>query len=334
MAAVRLSAAGTCRAGCRLVGHELILSGPSGRNPDLLMRNDFLIREAMPGKVRLKTALHSRTDWSERADEIIESGALTLYTDGSRCNESSGAGYCCPELDLGESVPLGRSTTVFQAETAEPQFYLFRGLIRGSALVLQCRDVLESISQECEVDLHWVPGHKGIQGNEEADRLASAGSSSPFVGPEPAVVGISLSSKRAIIREDMFRLHQVEWRSTTGCRISKIFMPDVSRKRTEYLVEGGRRKLRAAANLLTGHCLGKHLNRIGVNCNSSCRGCGESEETIIHYVGDCPSLAITRRAVFGQAVLSSGEISTIDTAKLMDFIRRTGWLDQSCPERG
>ncbi|GAB0094514.1 hypothetical protein DMENIID0001_098210 [Sergentomyia squamirostris] len=99
-------------------------------------------------------------------------------------------------------------------------------------------------------------------------------------------------------------------------------------------MEGGRRKLRAAANLLTGHCLGKHLNRIGVNCNFSCRGCGESAETVIQYVGDCPSLATTRRAVFGQVALSFGEISRLDTAKLMNFIHRTGWLDQSCPVRG
>ncbi|GAB0096709.1 hypothetical protein DMENIID0001_122590 [Sergentomyia squamirostris] len=131
------------------------------------------------------------------------------------------------ELDLGESVPLGRSTTVFQAERcakllgvqklaelgirgrkiqilsdSRAAILSLSGFNSRSALVLQCRDVLESISQECEVGLYWVPGHKGIQGNEEADRLASAGSSSPFFGPEPAV-GISLSAKRSIIREDM-----------------------------------------------------------------------------------------------------------------------------------
>jgi ribonuclease HI len=49
----------------------------------------------------------------------------------------------------------------------------------SSRVVLQCLTELSN-----RVRLVWIPGHCGIHGNEEADALARAGSSSAFEGPE------------------------------------------------------------------------------------------------------------------------------------------------------
>lgn len=50
--------------------------------------------------------------------EIIESGAVALFTDGSHVEGSSGAGYVCPRLQLNRSLPLDRYTTMFYARVA------------------------------------------------------------------------------------------------------------------------------------------------------------------------------------------------------------------------
>jgi ribonuclease HI len=44
-----------------------------------------------------------------------------------------------------------------------------------SSLVWKCMQVLEKLSKSNKVTLMWIPGHQGIPGNEEADRLAKEG---------------------------------------------------------------------------------------------------------------------------------------------------------------
>ncbi|XP_055714180.1 uncharacterized protein LOC129808432 [Phlebotomus papatasi] len=219
MAAFRLRTAGTWKVGCHPVGHVRIMDSLVRRHPDLLMRDDFQLEERLPQK-NFRPILHTRAEWREHAGEIIEPGTVALFTDGSRVEESSGAGYHCPELGLGGSVPLGRNTTVFQAEVtailvgvrslieagiSDRRINIFSdskaallsisGYNSRSSLVLECRKMIEMASLNCEITLHWVPGHCGIEGNEEADRLTMVGAKTEFIGPEPAV-GVSPQTRK------------------------------------------------------------------------------------------------------------------------------------------
>ena len=51
--------------------------------------------------------------------------------------------------------------------------------------VYDCLDTLKCLSKDNRVNLNWVPGHEGIDGNEKADELAKKGAALPIVGPEP-----------------------------------------------------------------------------------------------------------------------------------------------------
>jgi ribonuclease HI len=55
-----------------------------------------------------------------------------------------------------------------------------------SRLVAECLDALSELACLNEVTLVWVPGHRGIFGNE-ADKLARQASAKPLLGPEPAL---------------------------------------------------------------------------------------------------------------------------------------------------
>jgi len=166
---------------------------------------------------------------------------VTVYTDGSKTEEGTGAGVYSEEMNPKLSIPLGTHTTVFQVFTIdESARRMVTAELSGkkvlicsdgksstdalssckfsSALVLQCFRALETPSEKYEVDLTWVPAHSGVLGNELADELAREGSSSKFVGPEPAVGRHAGSIKEAA------NCHRRQWEVLDSCRQAKEFL--------------------------------------------------------------------------------------------------------------
>jgi hypothetical protein len=92
-----------------------------------------------------------------------------------------------------------------------------------SDLVAECLNALSELAGLNEVILVWVPGHIGILGNEEADRLARQASAMPLQGPEPAL-GIPRCLAREAIRAWTMNQHFCAWRGLTGHRHGKLFI--------------------------------------------------------------------------------------------------------------
>jgi len=84
-----------------------------------------------------------------------------------------------------------------------------------SALVAECLDVLSALASLNEVTVAWVPGHRGILGNEEADKLARQASATLLLGPELAL-GIPRCSAREAIKNWTEYQHHSAWRDLPG----------------------------------------------------------------------------------------------------------------------
>lgn len=63
------------------------------------------------------------------------------------------------------------------------------------------------LARHKRVQLIWVPGHTGIDGNETANQLARQRSSHPLIGPEPTL-GTSAKAAMEVIRGWMNKKHE------------------------------------------------------------------------------------------------------------------------------
>jgi ribonuclease HI len=116
---------------------------------------------------------------------------LVWYTDGSRTDSGTGSGIQGIRPKRGCCFPLGKYATVFQMEIyailqcAYENIRAYRNkwilifsdsqaALNGpkvtSRLVAECLDALSALADLTKVTLIWVPGHRGICGNEHADK--------------------------------------------------------------------------------------------------------------------------------------------------------------------
>ncbi|KAJ8914612.1 hypothetical protein NQ315_015349 [Exocentrus adspersus] len=187
------------------------------RNKEIQLSGEYMFNRDF------EISIGDRGDLTE--DHYSTLPGITWYTDGSKTEQGTGAGIYSGMRKIELSLPLGRYTSVFQAEVyallqcaRENNLRAYRNkriniltdsqaALKGlwnhkvtSRLLWECWEELSDLARHNRVVLLWVPGHSGIKGNEKADELARKGSSASYIGPKPAV-GVSKTMVRSQVKE-------------------------------------------------------------------------------------------------------------------------------------
>ena len=150
-----------------------------------------------------------------------------------------------------------------------------------SALVADTVQALRQLAIFNSLRHVWVPGHRGIHGNETADALARKASAMPFIGPEP-FAGITVTMVQREMHLWAVNEQSCLWQNTAKCRQAKQLVKQPHIRLTKYALKLSRKDLRVLAGLLTGHAdLNRHLTLMQVRNDELCPLSQEAEETTL-----------------------------------------------------
>ena len=243
-----------------------------------------------------------------------------VYTDGSKLDDKVGAGVYIKRPGhtvAAESFRLSDHATVYQAEMmaikqaalilqkindlTTIKFYVdsqaalrtFQSPIIKSRLALSTIGALNLVKKESMIFV-WTKAHVGNPGNEEADKLAKAGTIMDNIidVPFPAC-----EAKNAVDR-GIRKIWQRQWDAYPDARQSRIFHPKISKSLSKSVIIWNKLQLSRYIRAVTGHNnLMYHVHNIDNSISSICRFCLDEREEFNHLAFHCPALWWERQEI-------------------------------------
>jgi ribonuclease HI/retron-type reverse transcriptase len=303
-----------------------------------------------------RISINSRPDTVNLIDKLPTT-AVNIYTDGSKRNSLTGAGFCVMINNIEihcEYYTLGTFPSVFQCELyallqgaqwaqlniSTPSFinffsdsqaaiYSINSTNCDNSLALNTINTLNSIGSTNKVTVHWVPGHSNITGNDRADELARTGSDSRPTGPEP-FLPFSKNHSNSEIRNLMISQHQAQYEDNELSEKGKI----------PILIYFSKYKYKFSALpathqkwltwVLSGHSpLFYFQHRIGKAYSQYCEFCQQEPETSEHFLCQCVRYATTRLQTFGQITMTWTELLNHKLSTVCKYISKTDRFNSS-----
>ena len=251
-------------------------------------------------------ATHDRT-----LKQAKQETTTVLYTDGSGIQGRVGAAVVEPATKARHQKHLGNDTqyNVFAAETlalATAAKYLksentiiftdSQAAIKaidnprnqsGQAIIKQYLDAIDQTRPSQSVHVVWIPGHEGIEGNEQADEAAKNAATGPSKrnhNHRPLK-----SATRAHIHKGANTQWQAIWNNETHTAAHLRKLAKRKGVKSGPKMYNGLRRADATilAQLRTRHCgLNHYLHKFKISNTPYC-SCGYGKETVEHFLMEC-----------------------------------------------
>ena len=209
---------------------------------------------------------------------------LRCYTDGSKTKTGAGAGICIAagsHIMRTRAHGLSKHATEMQAELhairlacghlatiieeqpelktdfkklviltdSRPALAALNQIDTRSKTVKDTKDALNLLAETLPVEIKWIRAHKGIVGNEIADRAAKSGAKLKTISP-------TTQAKAAIkqhVNDVVYESWNERWREQSTCRQTKIFLPEIDRGKSKKIMSLNKAQLSILVRNLTGH---------------------------------------------------------------------------------
>jgi ribonuclease HI len=285
---------------------------------------------------------------------------VLLYTDGSKMGEEVAAGYCQVSVQgrytQARNISLGKQLEIMDAELAAihqaiqdlhnqglqgEEIHVFvdsqAALKRLQKVCLTSgQKVCHHITELCKqlvlhnnkIFLSWVPGHREIQGNEHADRLAKAGLKRK---PKDPLTSISYLKRTA--KEEILASWKQHWKDTREKEKGKAYIKAIQdRPRISYRMQvlaGPKRVQAAYYQLKLGKGFFKQFSKaIGKDERGECFGNCNSLQTPQHLLLHCKHYSRERTEL--AKALHAPRLTlpllfntTKGSTALLDFLKKT-----------